>query len=304
MSETPSLSDAKRALLEKYLRGDLPPAPAAVATRREQSGSTAGESRERVVPVQTGGSKRPFFFLHGQWELGGFFCFEMARALGPGRPFYAVEPYRLEGLPVPPAFHAIAAAHLKSLRAVAPEGPYNLGGWCNGALLAYEMARQLRAQGQEVRELVLMDPVYLQYPARLRFVRGTIRRLGTSLGVGESKQVELYLWLRQGYRWLRHVFSYARSSDYRRSNGFAGLGREDYPGLYDWSAMGYRPPDLYPGRITFFWSVRQPFRRGWRSVEAANETDIQVLPYEHMSCLNEGLDDLAERLRKSLVGSK
>jgi hypothetical protein len=166
------------------------------------------------------------------------------------------------------------------------------------------MARQLHAQGQQVGELVLMDPVYLQYPARLRFVRGTINSLGTSLGVRENKQLELYLSLRQGYRWLQHMFSYARSSDYRKSNGFAGLGREDYPGIYDWSAMGYRPPNLYPGRITFFWSVTQPFRRGWRSVEAANETDVQVLPCRHMTCLNEYLDDLAERLRKSLVESK
>ena len=302
MSETPSLSEAKRALLEKYLRGDLPHASAAVAAHPEQSDSAAAESRERVVPIQTGGSKRPFFFLHGQWELGGFFCFPMARALGPDRPFYAVEPYRFDGLPVPPPFHAIAAAHLKSLRAVAPEGPYSLGGWCNGALLAYEMARQLLAQGQEVDKLVLMDPVYLQYPAGLRFVRGTIGRLGKSVGVGEDKQLELYLWLRQGYRWLRHMFTYVRSPDYRRSSGFAGLGREDYPGMYDWTAMDYRPPSLYPGKITFFWSVTQPFRRGWRSVEAANEIEVHILPCRHMTCLNEYLDDLAERLRKSLVG--
>ena len=228
MSETPSLSDAKRALLEKYLRGDLPPAPSAVVARSEPSDSTAAESRERVVPIQTGGSKRPFFFLHGQWELGGFFCFQMARALGPDRPFYALEPYRFEGLPVPPPFHAIAAAHVKSLRDAAPEGPYSLGGWCNGALVAYEMARQLHAQGQEVGELVLMDPVYLQYPARLRFVRGIIRRLGASVGAGEDKQLELYLWLRQGYRWLEHMSAYVRSPDYRRSNALAGPGREDY----------------------------------------------------------------------------
>jgi hypothetical protein len=128
--------------------------------------------------------------------------------------------------------------------------------------------------------------------------------LGTSLGVGENKQLELYLWLRQGYRWLQHVSAYVRSADYRRSNALAGLGREDYPGIYDWTAMDYRPPSLYPGKITFFWSVTQPFRRGWRSVEAANETEIQVLPCRHMSCLNEHLDDLNERLRKSLARSK
>lgn len=302
MSETPSISEAKRALLDKYLGGDLPQVAVAVDASHRHADADGTESREGVVPIQTGGSQPPFFFLHGQWEVGGFFCFPMARALGPDRPFYALEPYRFAGLPVPPPFQDIAAAHLKSLRAVAPEGPYILGGWCNGALLAYEMARQLHAEGQQVDQLLLMDPVYLRYPARLRLVRAAISRLGEPLRLGQDKQLEFYLLLRQTYRYLRHLWAYLRSPDYRRSTRFADFGREDYPGIYDWTAMEYRPTSLYPGKITFFWSVTQPFRRGWRSIEAANEVEVHILPCRHMTCLNEYLDQLTERLRTSMVG--
>ena len=45
-----------------------------------------------MVPIQTGGSETPFFFLHGQYDLGGFYCYRLAHALGPDRPFYALEP--------------------------------------------------------------------------------------------------------------------------------------------------------------------------------------------------------------------
>jgi hypothetical protein len=303
MSDAQSLTDARRALAEKYLRGDVPIAPAAVDTPRQQSQPAEADSRERVVAVQTAGSERPFFFLHGQWESGGFFCYPIARALGPDRPFYALDPYRFDGLSVPPSFEAMAAAHVKSLRAVAPAGPYVLGGWCNGGLLAYEMARQLHADGQEVTDLVLLDPVYLRYPARLTFVRGAMNRLGKAFGVGEPKQLEVYLWLRQGLRFMRHLLAFARSREYRRTNRLAGFGRVDYPGIYDWTAMDYRPSSLYPGKIKFFWSVRQPFRRGWRQVEATNEVEAHVLPYEHEACLDEGLGELIEGLRKALIGA-
>jgi hypothetical protein len=80
----------------------------------------------------------------------------------------------------------------------------------------------------------------------------------------------------------------------------AGFGRVDYPGIYDWTAMDYRPDSLYPGRIAFFWSVKEPFRTGWRQVEATNEVENHVLPFQHEACLDEGLGELTEGLRKVL----
>src|SRR6185295_43164 len=51
----------------------------------------------------------------------------------------------------------MAERYLEALRAVQPEGPYRLGGWSMGGIVAFEMARQLAAQSEEVEQVVLLD---------------------------------------------------------------------------------------------------------------------------------------------------
>ena len=139
------------------------------------------------------GSKRPFFFLHGHWKGTPFFCFPLARELGSDQPFYALEPYLFDGLRAAPSLETMAAAHIKSMRAIQPEGPYLLGGWCNGGLVAYEMARQLHNAGQTVDLLVLMDAMYLGYRTRRRVLRRVISRLGKLMRLGPDKQLDWFL---------------------------------------------------------------------------------------------------------------
>ena len=57
----------------------------------------------------------------------------------------------------------LAALYVGKLTAARPRGPYFLGGYSAGALLALEMARQLQAQGREVALLVMLDPLFLRY---------------------------------------------------------------------------------------------------------------------------------------------
>ena len=185
-----------------------------------------------LVAVQTGGSRRPFFFLHGDYVNGAFYCFPLARNLGPDQPFYALEPYRFDVLGVPPTLEVMAAAHLESLRSVQPEGPYLLGGFCYGGLIAYEMARQLYAQGETVDLLVLIDPTYggrrrLLRPGRFlglgRFLAGpgrgaarAVKRLGKLLRLDRDKQLCWFLRLRHLYKYLQYVCRYLRYPRYRK----------------------------------------------------------------------------------------
>jgi thioesterase domain-containing protein len=121
-----------------------------------------------LVQVQAGGSKRPFFFLHGDVLGGGFYCSTLAREIGADQPFYALQPHGVGGQQLPETIEAMAADHLKLLRSVQPAGPYLLGGYCNNALVAFEMARQVKAQGQRVDLLVLLAP---RLPKKLPGVR-------------------------------------------------------------------------------------------------------------------------------------
>jgi hypothetical protein len=223
MPDTLGLSEARRALLEKYLHGDIQQA-ASTDTRRTEA-EVAGP-RERAVEVQIGGSKRPFFFLHGNWKGTPYFCFSLARKLGLDQPFYALEAYQFDGLPVPPTVETMAAAHIKSMRAVQREGPYLLGGWCNGGLVAYEMARQLHAAGQMVDFLVLIDPMYFAYHSRRRLLRGVISRLGGLIGFSPEQQLDWFLRLRYVCKPLRSMV-HALLHVYRRLRNMRHEGSQD-----------------------------------------------------------------------------
>jgi hypothetical protein len=96
-----------------------------------------------LVALHPGGTRPPLFFLHGDIAGGGFYSRGLARALGPEQPVYAVHPHGLGGEAVPPTIEAMAEDRLRALRAERPEGPYLLGGYCDGALVALEIARRL-----------------------------------------------------------------------------------------------------------------------------------------------------------------
>jgi phthiocerol/phenolphthiocerol synthesis type-I polyketide synthase E len=110
-----------------------------------------------LVPIQAHGTRPPFFCVHG---AGGTVLsyVDLARRLGPEQPVYGLQSQGLDGKsPFLTRIEDMAAAYVKEVRTLQPKGPYYLGGYCMGGTIAYEMARQLKAQGQEVALLALMD---------------------------------------------------------------------------------------------------------------------------------------------------
>ncbi|HTB81378.1 MAG TPA: SDR family NAD(P)-dependent oxidoreductase [Opitutaceae bacterium] len=114
----------------------------------------------QVEPLQREGTRPPFFCIPG--GASDIIVFRpLADLLGPDQPFYGLQAHGLDGTKTDaPIIHIteLAGYFIKEIRAIQPEGPYQLGGHCFGALLAYEIARQLEAQGQSVALLALLDP--------------------------------------------------------------------------------------------------------------------------------------------------
>src|SRR5258708_40183168 len=102
MSETPQFSEAEHILLEKYLHGDLPHAAKAASAIPQDANAEMTGRRECAVAIQTGGSKRPFFYLHGEWRGGAFSFYTLAQALRADQPFYILKTYTFEGPDVRP----------------------------------------------------------------------------------------------------------------------------------------------------------------------------------------------------------
>jgi amino acid adenylation domain-containing protein len=115
---------------------------------------------DAVVAVQEGDpGTRPFFFMHGDLGGCGLYVRELARGLGEERPVYVLQQHGLNGREIPLSIAAMAEEHVRTLRAVQPHGPYLLGGHCNGASVAFEMARCLEAEGADVAAVVMIEPL-------------------------------------------------------------------------------------------------------------------------------------------------
>jgi len=110
-----------------------------------------------LVAIQSSGSRPPFFCIHG---AGGTVLIyrELAQRLGPDQPFYGLQSIGLDASCEPlTRIEDMAAAYTKEIRRKQPRGPYYLGGYCMGGTVAYEVAQQLRAQGETVALLALFD---------------------------------------------------------------------------------------------------------------------------------------------------
>ncbi|MES4904122.1 MULTISPECIES: beta-ketoacyl synthase N-terminal-like domain-containing protein [unclassified Streptomyces] len=110
-----------------------------------------------LVRFQEGGRGTPLFLAAP--AAGSALCYrEFARAVGGDRPVYGIDaPGLLGGAPTPDRVEDLAAHHVRVLRAVRPHGPYAVGGWSVGGLVAHEMAAQLERAGERVELLLFLD---------------------------------------------------------------------------------------------------------------------------------------------------
>jgi len=110
-----------------------------------------------LVVIQPLGSRPAFFCMHG---AGGTVLIyrELSRHLGSDQPFYGLQSQGLDGsCPALETVEEMAALYIKEIRRTQPYGPYFLGGYCGGGTIAYEVAQQLRADGEEVALLAMFD---------------------------------------------------------------------------------------------------------------------------------------------------
>lgn len=129
-----------------------------------------------LVRLQPEGKKRPFFCVHpASGTVGAFF--EVAQMIDPERPFFAFQPPGVDG-ECEPFFdlRALASGYVRQMRKVQPKGPYTLGGWSVGGLIAFQMAHELRASGEEVALLVLCDTANSEIFNALPYTRQEIAR--------------------------------------------------------------------------------------------------------------------------------
>jgi len=293
-----------------------------------------GKLASPLVRVQEGGnSRKPFFFLHGQFNGWGLYCKALAPLLGSEQPLYVLHPLP-EGEDLPATVELMAKSYLRVLRDTQPHGPYLLGGYCHGGLIALEMARELLAQGEKVKLLVLIEALARNREFRMRrkavsfaarFLKMTpaeeldyfvgLCELSTQFrGLSKSKKVQF---LMRKASALPHIARQAIHRFWQRSesngtpsplqNVAASVGRWGHAELnvhYGRLVRGYLPRP-YPDHLTIFRAKEEKHPTddpslGWQGL--AKEVDLHIISGDHKGCisLEENLPILAEHLKSCL----
>ncbi|MGV9415707.1 amino acid adenylation domain-containing protein [Nocardia sp. NPDC003693] len=137
----------------------LDPTPAGIAARIADPGPGAAieSALAPLLPIRPQGTLAPLFCVHSAsgvaWSYTG-----LLPHLEPERPLYGVQlPHLTEDETGLDTIEQLAGRYVRELRTVQAEGPYHLLGWSLGGLIAYEMAAQLRAEGDRVAVLALLD---------------------------------------------------------------------------------------------------------------------------------------------------
>ena len=155
------------AALVREARPDLDAELAAAATSGAPSASASPvptvaavdkAPTKSLVTISPSGDGMPFFIVHG---AGGnvLFLWSMARAMSGTRPIYGFQAFGVDGSDMPDAtVEEMASRYVAEMRA-AQSGPYLIGGYSGGGVVAFEMVRQLEAMGEQVKFLVLFDSV-------------------------------------------------------------------------------------------------------------------------------------------------
>ena len=119
---------------------------------------------DSLVPLKLGGTKPPLYIVHGANHQVLIFN-DLAQYLDEDQPVYGLQSRGLNGVAEPhDSIDEMVADYIAEIVASNPDGPYALAGFSYGGKVAYEMARQMRAQGKEVKILAQFDtyvfPVY------------------------------------------------------------------------------------------------------------------------------------------------
>jgi amino acid adenylation domain-containing protein len=275
-----------------------------------------------LVPLQQQGTKRPVFFVHG---IGGDVLTQtlLARHLGLNQPFYGLRAQGMDGIREPLVrVEDMAAHYLQEMRALQPKGPYFLGGYSFGGIVAFEMAWQLHAIGERVGFLAIIDQELVDAYRRVVWQPTWVLRFFHNLPGWVLKDCRE--WPR-GQRWAHLRARVADIKDQLNAMlRFPNGGPREWnvqqlppdmsnvPPIHRqvWQAnhkalMSYKP-QTYPGRIIVFRARTRPListfepKLGWERY-ATGGVQVVTIPGFHNDIIKEPhVHALAAAVRKAL----
>jgi hypothetical protein len=254
-----------------------------------------------VIPVQPGGSRPPLFFLHGDWIGGGFYCNRLARGLGDEQPFYALPPFHLREERIVTT-REMAAHHVAALRAERPQGPYLIGGYCIGAAVAIEVARQLVAEGDTVEHLLLVDPP-LWGGVFLSGLWPWIDWLGDRRGWNLERKIAFFdrtaVLNRLGLKSDGPAQASAGAASAEEDDGAQILDGLDFSTYYMTHRLHRLAPLAVAATLFLPASTVASRREAAARLSRLTPANVEIIPGNHTTCITQHTAELAEGMRRA-----
>jgi amino acid adenylation domain-containing protein len=246
-----------------------------------------------VFVLHPQGTRQNIFWLHS-------LPVPLAKELGDDQPFFFVTltARDLASLGKSPSMRHIAALVLQKIMTTQPSGPYIIGGGCAGSVLAYEVASQLIAAGEEVSVLLLFDAPTQPY---LKLSRALTTRL---------KHPRFYLYRAARVGWRKSLANlFRRAIPYSpRSIRPRLLATESNVAhrIIEHAAFDYQAAK-YEGKVLLLLAKeRDPlfdFLPGWRSV-LSNDLSVFYLQGRHRDLItSNNVREIASLIQSSLKES-
>jgi thioesterase domain-containing protein/acyl carrier protein len=276
---------------------------------------SAQPSWSPLVSIQAKGIRPPVFLVHG---AGGNVLLyrELARNLGDDQPVYGLQAIGLDGQTTPLAtVEEMAQAYLPHVRRIQPSGPYHLGGYCMGGMVAYEMARHLIEEGEQVALVALLDTYNMStLPAaggkagshllqRFKFHLGNLARL---------RPGEIAGYLKEKTRIARDgELSNVLTNVFGSNQGPGGDGNSiaaviPVQAANDCAAAIFRPRTL-GGKLTLFapevnYDSHPDLEMGWGGLASEGIEVVKLAVNPHGMLMEPFVKQLAGELRRRLNG--
>ncbi|KAB8317793.1 amino acid adenylation domain-containing protein [Tolypothrix campylonemoides VB511288] len=168
---------------------------------------TSIDTWSSLVAIQPNGSKPPLFFMH---PMGGeILCYRpIAMYLGSDQPVYGLQPRGLDGKqPLLTRVEDMAALYIQEMQTIQPKGPYSIGGYSFGGIVALEIAQQLHRQGEKVAILAMIDTSVPGSEKRLPFINRVFEHVNNFRQQGLAYlQQKLVGWREWGTYHIRHKY--------------------------------------------------------------------------------------------------
>ncbi|MBN3925717.1 SDR family NAD(P)-dependent oxidoreductase [Nostoc sp. NMS4] len=275
-----------------------------------------------LVPIQPLGSNPPFFCVYP--ASGNILSYlDLASYLGSNQPFYGLEPLGLDKeLTLYYGIENLATHYIKALRVVQPQGPYYIGGWCLGGIVALEMAQQMQKQGLEVALLAMLDS-----PMAIPVDKTVDDDLNAKAFIRLAKYIEIFHQQKLAVSYeelqkleLQEQVSYMVEKIKQSNFWLAEMKVEQIHDILDISKNSIQSfrsyiPQIYPDKITFFRASemlpedfrdteldRDDMAAGWEKI-SLKPIEIIDVPGNHLTMFNKPhVQVLAEQLSNFIRG--